>query len=261
MSLPVEFVASATGLECYLACPRRFRYRYIDRLPPARAGQDDDGHIRRGDLFHKLVVWESLGMDIESVLRVENDDKLADLWDSFTRFQDGLRADGSTVEHEQVLTARCNDIAVTARLDALVTAPDGSITIYDWKTGSGDSSFRLHNHPQSRVYPFVVQELRNPPALKLVYWFPDNPDDPLLIDCTPAYLRHASEWLTNQLATINSDREFPLTGHHHICRTCEYLAHCGVHPSDGDDFFLDEDFFAPEPPDDHGLDDPNWPHR
>lgn len=262
MSLPVEFVASATGLECYLACPRRFRHRYIDRLPAAGTIEDTAGRIRRGDLFHKLVVWDSLGMDIESVLAVENDEQLADLWQSFARFQDVLYADGSTVQHEQVLTARCNGIAVTARLDALVTAPDGTITIYDWKTGSGDSSHRLVNHPQSQVYPWVVQQLRQPPALHLVYWLPDKPDSPLHIACTPGYLRDAGEWLTNQLATIAADQEFPLTTNRRICRTCSYLAHCGVRATnEGDDFYLDEDFYTPDPTGNDGFDDPEWMYR
>lgn len=262
MSLPVEFVASATGLECYLACPRRFRHQYLDRLPAARTSEDATGRIRRGDIFHKLVVWDSLGLDIEPVLAVEADNSLAGFWHSFVRFRDDLDADGSIVQHEQVLTARCNGIAVTARLDALVTAQDGSITIYDWKTGAGDNSHRLVNHPQSQVYPWVVQQLRQPPALRLVYWFPDEQDDPLHIECTPGYLRDCEEWLTNQLATIAADREFPLTTNHRICRTCSYLAHCGIRATgEGDDFYLDEDFHTPDPVDTDGFDDANWMHR
>ncbi len=258
MLLPHEFVASATGLECYLSCPRRFRQKYIDRLPASLSDKEAQKRFRRGDLFHKLVVWDSLEMDIAPILAFEEDDSLSAIWECYTRFQETLAANGATVEHEQVLTAHCNGIAVTARLDALVTAPDGSITIYDWKTGSFASSFRLVNHPQSQVYPWVVQQVRKPPSLRLVYWFPEQPDEPLHIECTPGYLQDATAWLTDLLTRITGDREFAMTPNRKVCRTCEYLAHCGVTAEAGDDYYLDEDFHAPYPDDHDTYDDPLW---
>ena len=62
MSLPDDFVASATALECYASCPRRFRQRYIDHLPSAGPDASMSEQMHRGTLFHRLVLWDDLGL-------------------------------------------------------------------------------------------------------------------------------------------------------------------------------------------------------
>lgn len=250
MSLPIDFVASATALECYLSCPRRFRHRYIDHLPTAGPDHKSSERMRRGDLFHKLVLWDALGLDASMILQTENDPELTDMWASYQDFRATLAGAGVAVLHDQVLTARCGTMPVQARLDALAFGPAGDVTIYDWKTSFWPNRARLVNSPQSKVYPFVVwnnrsrlDELAGQSRVNLVYWFPEEPEQPLRILCDSNYIEASTDWLRASIDTVVSDTSFEMTDDRSICRTCEYLAHCGVQTADGPSQELDEDYY------------------
>ena len=257
MSLPIEFVASATALECYLACPRRFRHRYIDRTPAAGPARSVAEPMRRGDLFHKLVAWDGLGLDTRIILDAENDPELEAIWDAYQAFQSTLLADSSTIMHNVTLSAHCGPVAIEARIDALVTGPDAGVTIYDWKTSPWPNRERLTNSAQSRVYPWVVWHAGvlddSCSEFDLVYWFPGEPDDPLRLSCDHTLISNAADWLTGIIGTISADTRFEMTPYRLRCQTCEYLAHCGVQAERGQAEIPDEDWFFDAPADDDSF--------
>ena len=267
MPLPTDFVASATALECYATCPRRFRHRYIDRLPAAGPDETTASRMRRGTLFHRLVVWDDLGLDTSLILQAEDDPGLVEVWASYCQHREALFEGYTRIQHDQVLTARCGSVAVQARLDALAFGPDGGVTIFDWKTGLHPDRPRLSVSPQSKVYPYVVW---NTPAvhdglddkiharINLVYWFPDEPQDPLRIQCDTGHIEASSNWLSESLDTIMCDDLFEMTPDRRTCRTCEYLAHCGVRAEAGGEAVLDEDYYVPFFEEDDSLVDMRW---
>jgi RecB family exonuclease len=268
VSLPIDFVASATALECYEICPRRFRHRYIDHLPTAGPDPANESQMRRGNLFHRLILWDDLGLDTSLILDAEIDPDLQAQWTAFRGFRESLTADGVSLQHDQTLSARCAGYQVQARLDAIAIRPGGAVTIYDWKTSRHPNHARLADSPQSKVYPFVVWHvmrnrpgvsLTDPAPISLVYWFPETPDMPLQIDCTPERLSIAAEWLEYALQTIAADAGFEMTHDRATCKTCEYLAHCGVRAEDGATWELDEDYYQlPEVDEDSPFDAVSW---
>lgn len=252
MSLPDDFVASATSLDVYAVCPRRFRHRYIDHLPAAGPDDDTAGQMQRGNLFHRLVLWHGLGIDTGPILESEDDPVLRAEWDAYLLYRSSFSGDEVTIVHDQVLTASCGDVAVQARLDALAFWPDGDVTILDWKTSENPDHARLARSSQSKVYPFVVWNvlswrddlaLTEPAQIRLIYWFPQEPDTPLQIACSRQSIELAEHWLSDVLVTIASDDSFEMTTDRSVCKRCEYLAHCGVIPEDGDGWDFDEDYF------------------
>jgi RecB family exonuclease len=268
VSLPDDFVASATSLDVYAVCPRRFRHRYIDRLPAAGPDDDTAGQMQRGNLFHRLVLWHGLGIDTGPILESEDDPDLRAQWDAYLTFRRSLPDNGVTILHDQVLTASCGDYAVQARLDALAFWPDGDVTIFDWKTSANPDHARLKRSSQSKVYPYVAWNvlsrredlaLSDPSQIRLVYWFPQAPDNPLQIACSRQSIELAEHWLSDSLATIASDDSFEMTSDRSICKRCEYLAHCGVTAEDGDGWAFDEDYFIlPEADEDLPFDVQPW---
>jgi len=268
VSLPDDFVASATSLDVYAVCQRRFRHRYIDHLPAVGLDEDTAVQMQRGNLFHRLVLWHGLGIDTSPILDGEGDPDLQAHWDAYLAFRRSLPVDGVTILHDQVLTSTCGDVAVQARLDALAFWPDGDVTIFDWKTGANPDHARLKRSSQSKVYPFVAWnvlsrrddlELSDPGQMRLVYWFPHAPDAPLQIACSRQSIDLAEQWLVDALATIVSDSSFEMTPDRSICKRCEYLAHCGVTAEDGDGWDFDEDYFnLPEADEDLPFDVQPW---
>lgn len=255
MPLPTDFMVSATALECYELCPRRFHYRYLEHAPAAGLPQGVERRMERGQIFHRLVLWNDLGLDVSMILDAVDDPELIEFWDAYCAFAATL--DGLDVQHDRTLVARSGNHPVQAKLDALVVAPDGSVTIYDWKTSARPDRSRLAESPQSKVYPFVVwnalANLTHPAQLSLVYWFAAEPDRPLRIDVDAGKLDAAAGWLTAILTTIETDSEFAMTTDRTICASCEYLAHCGVRP-EGDSWELDEDYYEPDDDEDASLD-------
>lgn len=261
MSLPTDFVASATALECYECCPRRFRHRYLEHSPAGGPDPKSAQRMQRGDLFHRLVVWDDLGLDTSLILESADDPDLVQQWTAYQSFRQSLPANGELL-HDQTLVARCGTHPVQAKLDALYLGDGGTVTIYDWKTGDRLGHERLRQSPQSKVYPWVVWEvmrrrpgvaLTDPGQVELVYWFSTAPGRPLRIPCTLELLEESSQWLTSLLHTIAADDEFPMTPDRSICGTCEYLAHCGVEYVQGDPFDLDEDYYQTPDPEDEAL--------
>ncbi|HEX2280163.1 MAG TPA: PD-(D/E)XK nuclease family protein [Thermomicrobiales bacterium] len=261
MSLPIDFVASATALECYEVCPRRFQHRYLDRVPAAGPDRGVTLRTQRGDIFHKLVVWESLGLDTSVILGTTDDPELPELWDSFQAFHATMRKHGATLRHDRTLTATCGPYSVMARVDTLSTG-DAGVTIYDWKTSARPDRGRLIDSAQSKVYPYVVYETMRdaaPDSLSLVYWFAADPGNPLRIDFDAGKLDDTSSWLSNLLVTIAADREFSMTEDRRVCTSCEYLAHCGVRAEGDDSWEMDEDYYQPvDDVDDVPVDDEWW---
>lgn len=254
MPLPIDFVASATALECYEYCPRRFQHRYLDHLPTAGPDKESAARMERGSLFHRLVLWDDLGLDTSLILDSAADPLLAEQWSAYQSFRETQQHEQAPLQHDVSLTASCGGIPVMAKIDALRIDPAGGVTIYDWKTSEQPNTTSLHGSPQSKVYPYVVWEvlgkqpgtaLTQPEQIRFVYWFPSHPGLPHEIQYSSDLLVSGSEWLGDLLATITSDDVFEMTTDRARCQRCAYIAHCGVRPEEGDLPPLDEDYYVP----------------
>lgn len=188
-----ELVLSAQAIETYLYCPRRFEQRYLDRIPALDLDIRNNPAVRRGSIFHQLILWDGLGMDVSDIVEVEDDPELRAQWQAFLSARSSLLHAGADIRYEPQFTIRVSDLRVIARIDAVVVQSGGNITIFDWKTSTRQDRNRLMKSPQSRIYPLAVWEwLRRDPALNLtfpeqiqmIYWCPSEPNSPLTIDCS-----------------------------------------------------------------------------
>lgn len=269
MSLPIDFVASATALECYESCPRRFQHRYLLHSPTAGPDPESARRMQRGELFHKLVLWHDLGLDTDVVLHNAGDPVLDEQWAAYESFQQRPGSHAGSMRHDQSLIARCAGYPVLAQVDALRCEPDGRVTIYDWKTSERPDRSRLSDSQQTRIYPYVVWHvlrgrdhpaLTDPGQIRLVYWFPSHPGDPFEIAYSSERLAAATDWLEDLLTAMTDDTLFTMTHDRTRCQNCEYIAHCGVRPEDGAVVDPDEDYYRTAGLEDHSsCDHPVWP--
>jgi hypothetical protein len=119
-----------------------------------------------------------------------------------------------------------------------LAAPDGSLTIYDWKTSlARPKRAWLSARLQTRVYPFLLvragahlnqgQPVR-PEQVSMLYWFTAFPHQPERYIYTPSQYAEDVSLLEGTLTEIRTlpDSAFDLTPHAERCAYCVYRSLC-----------------------------------
>jgi RecB family exonuclease len=209
--LPPNFTFSASNLQAYHDCPRRFWLAYIEQLPwPAvevSPVQEHEELVNRGTRFHRLVERTELQMDpalIAAQIDEANDHVMAKQYaDYLTHRPNDLPTEVCEVEMLLGTALRLHDSAhlgsntslsagtslngdanpnsdagpsdcvrLAAKYDLITVEPQGRAVIVDWKTGKrAAAKAQLQQHLQSLVYPFVLVE-----ASRGLPWGPIRPE-------------------------------------------------------------------------------------
>jgi hypothetical protein len=126
-----------------------------------------------------------------------------------------------------------------ARFDLLAVQPDRTFLIVDWKTslrkpGRDDLAQRM----QTRVYPYVLAmagaafnggQPIDPAAIGMIYWYPENPDQPERFDYSAQLRQRDEAFLSNLIEQIKHAAQtntFPLVEDKKACTYCVYRSYC-----------------------------------
>jgi RecB family exonuclease len=252
-----DLAFSASSLQDYLDCPRRFQLQYILNLawPAAEAEPLEEAQARseRGQRFHRAIHSHSLGVPIEAVAGSLTDPVLAGWWEAFLehrpRFPDALWF------HEVGLSSPLGNHRLTARYDAVVVERTGPVHILDWKTYQRrPKREKLRLRAQTRLYPLLLVaaggrlcggEPLQPKAVEMVYWFTVEPQRPERFNYSQA-MRQEDEQYVRELVTEiveRRDETWPLTEEARRCNYCVYRSLCdrGVKPGSVDDWEMPEE--------------------
>jgi hypothetical protein len=213
MPLPTAFQFSATSLQDYADCPRRFQLRYLLQVSwPAPEAEPLDERERRGQLardFHQLVHQHLLGLPPELLSASVHDPNLERWWQAYLADAPKLGTDSvmaevglSTVLAGRRLMAQYDAIFVQATVSSANAEVKGSrskssplMLIVDWKTyQQRPSRGWLAKRLQTRVYPLVLvqagatlvdefpsesERVPLPPEnIEMRYWLAEYPHDP-----------------------------------------------------------------------------------
>ncbi|MBW4436751.1 MAG: PD-(D/E)XK nuclease family protein [Pleurocapsa minor GSE-CHR-MK-17-07R] len=261
MTIPEAFTFSQSSLNDYLDCQRRFELRYLmDARWPAETSSpanDFEAAMLRGADFHRMIHQHTLGVP-ESILTasVRGDEKLANWWKSWLSWQ-AAHIPHDVVRYAEIsLGAPIADFRLQAKYDMIVVLPDGTLHIYDWKTGKRPKQAHRKTDMQSDVYRFVLAQAGGwlidaeavpPERIRMTYWYAqDGLTDSLTYD---AASMHTGEMLLSQLvADITATPAFPLTAEAERCKFCVYRSLCDRGTRAG--HFETEDLTADAPYDD-----------
>lgn len=230
---PADLVLTQSALADFAECPLRFRYRYLDgvRLPEA-VPPDARARVERGRAFHLLAHRYFAGLDPVVPPGVPHAAELGDWARALARFCP--RRPDRTYLPEFELGLREPDLPLAARYDLLVLEPDGSRTIYDWKTAPLAPPGRLADSLQTRVYRLVLA-LAGPPyapaapeGIRMVYWYPGDPDRPAVLTYSAGLLAGDRAALGERIARIRGTPPEGMgpTGDDAVCRHCAYRPLC-----------------------------------
>lgn len=243
---------SATSLQDYLDCPRRFQLRYVLELPwPALETDSPDEMEQRAQLgrdLHRLIHQHLAGLSVAPPAGLPPDSPLPGWWQAYRAF--AAQWPAWRVVPEVLASAPLAGQRVAVRYDALAwpvdpSAPGPSCVILEWKTYRRPPPRAwLRRRVQSRLYPVVLAATGWPSPtsgepdraarLELWYWWAGPPAHVERFDYRPAALEADRAFLASLITRIEQraittpeSERWELTEQEHRCATCVYRSLCG----------------------------------
>ena len=206
MPLPKNFQFSATSLQDYVDCPRRFQLRYLLQIdwpaPKAEPISEQERHGRLARDFHQLIHQHLLGLPAEILSASVRDPDLERWWKAYLAYVPTF-GDAQVIP-EIGLSAPLAGHRVMAQYDAIIVsdrhstaqkeAPGGGLElrtaaflIVDWKTyRQRPSRAWLGRRLQTRVYPTILVQAGtpltdrsvDPDDVEMRYWLAEYPKTP-----------------------------------------------------------------------------------
>ncbi len=251
-NVPAVLRLSASSLQDFVDCQRRFQLRYVQRQPwPAVQAEpmlEHEDHLERGSRFHRLVQRHQAGLDAS--LLTPKDADLAEWWQSYLGFSYLHDLVGDRYP-EFTLSVEVAGKRLVATFDLLVVLPRERLYVFDWKTYKRSPSKEWFlSRIQTRVYSYVASRAGNvlfggelsPDQVTMVYWVSSSPDGPVILPYSTESFRHDDDYLRSlaiQIDALSPDAsDWGLTGDVRRCAFCEYRSLCerGDIPGFGDDY-------------------------
>jgi hypothetical protein len=272
-AIPFSFIFSASSLQDYVDCPRRFQLRYLQHCDwPAVETEPvalTERHMEHGRDFHRLAHQHHLGLPDDLLTAVADNAGLGDWWSAF--LADGPVDLPPMRRAEFSLTMPLASYRLGAKYDLLAAGP-GRLVIVDWKTNlKRPSRATLEQRLQTRVYPFLLARAGgafassaaplaavatgvdpaavdpaavdpaavDPAAIEMVYWFTGFPHQPEAFRYSAARMGEDGVFLTGLISEIAANAAGPHspTADERRCRFCVYRSLCErqVDPASYDD--------------------------
>ena len=232
-----SFTFSASSLQDYTDCPRRFQLRYLHQVvwPAAETEpiRETETRQREALVFHRLVQQHLLGLPADTLAPMANSPDLARWWHNYAAC--GLNFEGSQLCTESKLALHVGPHRLVAKYDLLALKGKRAV-IYDWKTHARrPRNEYLASRWQTRVYRGMLvragSELNTgkpfePENISMVYWFADFPTEPAEFAYDAQQFKRDWSAIESYLGEISRAQEFPLTEDRKQCRFCVYRSLC-----------------------------------
>ncbi len=250
--MPASVYFSASSLQDYVICPRRFQLRYVLRLawPSSETAKpaEQEEHVQLGRDLHRLIHQHLLGMPVERLSVMIHHSRLQRWWQAYLTFASHLCS--MRLLPELTLSVPLAGQRVVARFDAVAVADQLNVSlarvlILDWKTYHRRPSREwLAARLQSRVYPVVLLKAggallgtSSPSDLEMCYWFAEHPLNPerfryseTTYHADIAYLQGLIAEIMHQIEATSSidttEQGWRLTEDESVCCYCVYRSLC-----------------------------------
>ncbi len=228
MSLLRTFRFSATSLQDYVDCERRFQLRYLLQVawpaPEAEPINERERHTRLARDFHRIVHQHLLGIPADTLSASIHDLDLERWWQAYLAYVPAL--ENARVMPEVSLSIPLSGYRVVAQYDAIVvggklSAEHGAsqdpdllpLLIIDWKTyRQRPSRAWLAQRLQTRLYPVILvhagaslinQASVAPDDIEMCYWLAEYPDGPETFRYDVATYQADLDFLSSLIAEID----------------------------------------------------------
>lgn len=233
MSLSNNFYFSQSSLQTYKTCPLKFRLRYIDGLYwPVECESALKLSSEIGKTFHLVAQRYFLGIS-----PLFSGDELGIMMrEWYKNLASQFPLEGTWIP-EISLKLNRQPLRLTATYDVIHIPGDGTILIYDWKTGQKPPSWNTLRHAlQTVVYRYLMVEAGetvvgrpiSPEDVTVIYWNPRFPTSRVILRYSEKDY-HQDESILKELVSeiINNEyRDFKPAADPKTCLKCEYRMTC-----------------------------------
>jgi len=236
MAVPRSNAFSQSSLQDYLDCAYRFQLAHVQSVrcpvPEAEPIADWEERARRGSAFHWMAQQVIAGVPMD-VLEPKNDPELTAWWSRFKR--DAMRGLPTRKSAEVSLSVPVNGVRLTAKLDLLAVDPGKRVVIVDYKTHKKQTPKALKNRLQTRVYRYVVTMAGaaftdgvpvTPDQVEMRYWFAADAKPSVTLAYSQAEFEADGLYLTDLIAQVQAQTDFPKTEDVSRCMFCTYRSLC-----------------------------------
>jgi hypothetical protein len=248
-ALSKTFQFSATSLQDYVDCSRRFQLRYLLEAawpaPEAEPIGELERYGRLGRDFHRLVHQYLLGLPAAALSATVVDADLERWWQAYLAYAATLS--GASVMPEVGLSTALAGYRLVAQYDAIVVGQAADPTrflIIDWKTyRQRPTRAWLAGRLQTRVYPLVLAQAGaplnggdpvRPNRIEMRYWLAEYPTAPETFPYDESAYQSDLDYVTSLMAEIAGRAAsqggradvWPLTDDVRRCRFCNYRSLC-----------------------------------
>lgn len=256
-----NIIYSATMLQDYVECPRRFQLKYIlnQSWPsiPIEPILELEQLSARGRQFHFLAHQFFAGVSIPAIVSAITDATLRHWFDRFLEFAQAQK--WLLTMSETRLAAPFDQHHIIAVYDLIARTQDEHVHIFDWKTSfQPPKESVMARRMQTIIYPFVLyenlprlfptSENDQKPALAMHYWYPEYPDSSITLTYDPIQHQENTRILSDLIEEIDTRcaaSHFPLTDEKKRCKYCQYRSLCdrgidaGRSEQDSSDYLTD----------------------
>lgn len=244
MNLRNDFQFSQSSLQDFETCARRFELRYLDKLRwpaiEAEPVQEAERLARLGTDFHRLVQQHLVGLDVDTLTATLEDSEtdLQGWWQNYLNHQPAALDEAQSYP-ELTLSTPLQGYRLLARFDVLTVQTNGTFLIIDWKTSHKKPPRKaLGQRVQSRIYPYVLATAGaafnngqpiEPKAIKMLYWYPQFPDEPEVFNYNRKKLKQDEQFLSELIERVKDAAQqgsFPLVDKQKPCTYCVYRSLC-----------------------------------
>jgi DNA helicase-2/ATP-dependent DNA helicase PcrA len=236
---------SASDIESYRACPLRYKFARVLRIPAEPTPQQ-----RFGIMVHKVLEryhseWEGMPYDVGSTLPTlmrlldtawrragfrESPAELALLERARTalaRYHRQLADQpGRPVWFERSFSFAVGDHQVRGRVDRVDRIAGGGYELIDYKTGHAKTPAQLEGDLQLALYALAARRAWDVTATRLAYYYVlDNRKVPLAAPHDSSSLRSVEETIVEAAEGIRALRFVP-TPSYSVCAGCDFLSLC-----------------------------------
>ena len=246
------FYASPTKLAVWRQCRRRYRFRYVDRLPAKPRPWLSFGqslHAALKDLFDTRPENRKWANTERSYRRTWVRKGYADAEQERGYFERGIDALRRVFASDDIrsprpralefnVQAKIEDVVLCGKVDRVDDADDGMV-VTDYKTGRPRAPERAQADQAFTMYALLVQARFKQAPVRLVWDFVET-GDRVITARAPEALDRARADVLALVAQVRADDEYPASPGS-ICGLCDYVEVCPEGQAERKDDF-------PEPP-------------
>lgn len=210
---------SFSKISCYTSCNRKFKYKYIDKIPTESF--DDSALIKGSNIHDTLEHYPN--HKINEHTQIALDFINSELGQKYINNERESEIEFGLTENFEPTSYRSKDAIIKGKIDCIVVV-DGNVYVLDWKSGKYKEE-KYQSYEQVIIYAiYIFQRYQYINELNLAYVYVEHGLENKFI-AKREYLDNYINMIKSNIEMIERDEYFNKSVSV-LCKWCEYSEYC-----------------------------------